>query len=628
MRLHGSGTIVALVTVAAIAAACGSNAKDSGFNSGGSSGGAGSGGGSGAGSGSGSGGITGDSGSLLGNDSGASSGGSSGGGKGLGCDATCQLAGGSCQSNVCVIVDNAGNVSSSTQGQLQAGGTGDANFKFLYPYDETVFPRGLIPPTMQFGGVAPNAEYVHITCDSLDYKGYFTPPQGPPALQLPAKDWTAILDAASGPNDPLHVEITKIANGIVAGPITETWPVAQGSLRGVLYYETYDSQLAGGLGSVGIMQIAPGATKPTVMKTGCGNVCHTASADGSTLVASQSLLSSASYNLKNNATAIQVAGDERFTYGGLYPDGSMAMSATHYRTWIPGAASLLYDTQTGMPVSGVNGWTITNGGTTAFSPDGQHIAFVHEDTNPSIISMMDFNKSTTTFSNLQDLATAPADAGWPAFTPDSKWVVYHSDTNAQFETDSGAMGDLWIVDTATKATARLDSLNGYSPNGSVYLPANDPTMNFAPTVLPEAVGGYFWTVFTSHRSYGNTLPTQQPGPDGADEYGKLWVAALDINAVDGKDASHPAFFLDGQELQADNLRGFWVLPPCRQNGNSCMSGDECCNGFCRSFEGGALSCTSSPGGCSNEYEKCTTAADCCNSDYQCIDGFCAQPAAQ
>jgi hypothetical protein len=482
---------------------------------------------------------------------------------------------------------------------------------------------------MQFTGVTADSEYVHITCASLDYKGYFTPPAGPPQLALSALSWTAVTNAASGPTDPLVVSITKISNGLVTGPIKESWPIAQGSLRGIVYYETYDSQLAGGLGSVGIMDIQPGASKPTVLKTGCGNVCHTASADGSTLVAAQSLLSSASYNLTSNAATIKVAGASVFTYGGIYPDGSIEMSATSYRTWVS-APSRLYDTQTGanIPATGWDG-VITNGGTTAFSPDGAHLAFVHEDVSGNTLAMMDFNKATTTFSNLVELATDPQYVGWPAFTPDSKWVVYHSDTDAAFETDSGAIGDLMIVDTATKAAHRLDSLDGYTGSGTAsYLPDDDPNLNFAPTVLPEAVGGYFWIVFTSHRGYGNTLATQQAGPDGADEYGKLWVAALDIDAADGTDPSHPAFFLDGQELNADNLRGFWVLPPCKQNGGGCTSGDECCDGFCRSSgEGGALACVAPPPGCSNEYEKCTTAADCCDTTEECINNFCAAPPA-
>lgn len=618
-------SLLAVLVITAIVSACGSGGNGSGFSSSGSSGG-------------GSGGSGGSSGgSLTGSSSGGGSFGDSGAGStsgGMippkGCDSSCPAAGGMCVNHVCVIDENPGGVDTGTQGQLNGGGHADSQFGWLYPYDKTVFPRGLLPPKFQFGGTAADAAYVHITCASLDYKGYFKPASSDLTLSQPV--WTAITNAASGPNDPLVVQVTKISGGQVTGPISESWPIAQGSLRGVVYYETYDSQIAGGVGSVGIMQIQPGATAPTVVKKGCGNVCHTASADGSTLVACVSLdFVSASYDLKTGASVIKQASGNVFTYGGLYPDGSMEMSATNYRTWI-NAPSRLYDTSNAqnIPATGWDG-VITNAGTTAFSPDGKHIAFVHEDKSPNVLAMMDFDKAATTFSNLQDLATAPQYAGWPAFTPDSKWVVYHSDTNDAFETDAGAQGDLYIVDTATKAVHALDALNGYAPGGgSTYLPAMDPNLNFAPTVLPEAVGGYFWVVFTSHRSYGNTLPTQQPGSDGtADEYGKLWVAALDIGAADGMDPSHPAFYLDGQETNADNLRGFWVLPPCKGNGGSCSSGDECCNGFCRpAGDGGPLECVPPPGGCSNDYERCMTAADCCNSTDQCINGFCSPPAAQ
>jgi len=185
---------------------------------------------------------------------------------------------------------------------------------------------------------------------------------------------------------------------------------------------------------------------------------------------------------------------------------------------------------------------------------------------------------------------------------------------------------------------RLDILDGYTGSGTAsYLPANDPGLNFAPTVLAEAVGGYFWTVFTSHRSYGNLVASKANSMGiefgacynvmGDEADGKLWVAALDINGAAGKDISHPAFYLDGQELQADNLRGYWVLPACAANGTECQSGDGCCSGFCRSTGGAAPVCVSQPQGCSNEFEKCTTAANCCTAGDECINGRCAAPAA-
>ena len=258
-------------------------------------------------------------------------------GPAAGCDPTsCMAAGGTCNGGTCTITENPGGVMPGDQTKLKNGGTADLAFAWLYPYDRTVFPRGLIPPTMQFGGTSPDATYVHVTFPGMDYTGFYGA-SNPGRVKPSAAVWTAITLAAKA-NSDVKVDVTKLSGGNVTGPITETWSIAQGSLRGTIYYETYDSQIAGGLGSVGIMRIDPGATTPSVVKSGCGNVCHTASADGSTLVANTQLsFGSASYDLRNDAGVIKAQTDLSFTYGALYPDGKFLMSATSYRTWAPGS---------------------------------------------------------------------------------------------------------------------------------------------------------------------------------------------------------------------------------------------------------------------------------------------------
>jgi hypothetical protein len=544
------------------------------------------------------------------------------------CDPACATAGGSCKLGLCSIVENGAGLTPAAQAQLKAGGSPDTTFQWLYPYDRTVFAHGLVSPTLQFAGNA-DAMAVHITAPSLDYTGYFKPGQGvgsnpcpssaPSCIALSQNAWQAVTAAVLG-TEVVNVAVTKTSGGKVAAPITESWTIAQGTLRGTVYHETYNSPLAG---AVGIMRIQVGAPQPTVLKSGCGNVCHSASADGSTLVADATLTTSASYDLRDGGALVRAQSDDSFAYAGLYPDGTLLMSSTNYGGAI-NSKSQLYDTKAGttIPASGWDG-VVTKGGTTAFSPDGKQIAFVHEDKdNGHTVAKMDFDVGTKTFSNLVDLATDSSQyLAWPAFTPDGKYVVYHSGSSSIFIAGLNSTADLYLVDVATHAVHRLDAVDGYTGSGSAtYLPGSDTGLSFTPTVLPEAVGGYFWVVFTSHRQYGNLLATKASN----DTLGKLWVAAIDVSPTPGKDPSHPAFYLDGQELNADNLRGFWTLPPCQQSGTGCASGDQCCTGFCRAV-GSTLQCVEPPKGCSNEFEKCTTAADCCMAKDLCINGRCAQP---
>ena len=268
----------------------------------------------------------------------------------------------------------------------------------------------------------------------------------------------------------------------------------------------------------------------------------------------------------------------------------------------------------------------------SFAPDGKQIVFNHFDTGSGhSLAVMQFDQPSKTFSALVDVATdATSYLGWPSFTPDGASVLFETDSRADFATWQGATGDLSVVDVASKTVTKLDELNGTS-GGTIYLPYGPPEahLNYEPTILPVAVGGYYWVVFTSLREYGNTI-TDPLASDILTRRRKLWVSALDIPAAGassaGKDVSHPAFYLEGQELAAGNMRGFWALDPCKSQGGACASGAECCGGFCRPSPSGSLVCVAPPTGCSQEYEKCTTDADCCGTGYRCLNGFCSEPA--
>ena len=489
----------------------------------------------------------------------------------------------------------------------------------------------------------------------LDYEGFYKP-SAPSQLALPDSLWTTLTNAATA-QDPVSVKITKSAGGAITGPIHETWTIAQGSLKGTVYYNTYTSPQANGAGAV--MRIQPGMPA-TVFIGGSANgctVCHTVSANGSVLTAAHGtseLLgdynSGSSYDLANNAAVMHQQPDSTFSFGALTPDGKLLMSnGAIPRTsplnpldWTPNVPgqtqgprpSRLYDPKTGATVAG-GGWdgTITYALMPSFSPDGHQIAFNHYDSGSGhSLAVMHFDQQGPAFSALVDVATdASSYLGWPSFTPDGASVVFETATRQDYATWQGANGDLSIVDLASKTVTKLDMLNGFA-NGAVYLPygASEAHLNYEPTILPVAVGGYYWVAFTSLREYGNTITDAISSQDLFSRRRKIWVAAIDATGGAGHDASHPAFYLPGQELAAGNMRGFWALDPCKADGQSCASGAECCDGFCRPAPGGGDQCVSPPSGCAQEYEKCAVDGDCCGAaqGYRCINGHCAQPTAK
>jgi hypothetical protein len=287
-----------------------------------------------------------------------------------------------------------------------------------------------------------------------------------------------------------------------------------------------------------------------------------------------------------------------------------------------------------------------------FSPDGTHLAFNFWGSTSSggdekSLATLAYDPATQAFSGLTTLFTPTVGAvSWSSFLPTNNAVVFEDELVSgagQFGfTWKTGQGQLYWVDLATQTAHPLDAANGIGSNGQPYLPtyggnhtgSGDVTLNYEPTVNPVVSGGYAWVVFTSRRLYANVATTSAYNSDPRDydwrtiiTPKKLWVAAIDLNAPPGTDASYPAFYLPGQELYAGNARGFWTVDPCLADGNGCQAGDECCSGYCQEGSNGSGTvCTSTPPTCSTEYEACTSTAECCGGSAAgifCIDGYCA-----
>jgi hypothetical protein len=356
------------------------------------------------------------------------------------------------------------------------------------------------------------------------------------------------------------------------------------------------------------------------------------------------LLQSESYDLlktptPNPASPLSTMPTDDWGFSGVFPDGSRLLTSGQ-----PGKTgnifpagpgnnpgmmgpkpSVMYDPTTGkaIPTTGQP----THMMMPTFSPDGKQVVFNDTDTGGGhSLVVMDFDQATNAFSNAKTIyKDATLYPGWPFFTPDSKAVVFSVGNSQNFASTSNpplnvpANANLFIGDLASGTAHALNAANGRLANGTAYLPygARDQDLNFYPTVLPVAAGGYFWVYFTSRRNYGNMNVDPLDGPASK----QLWVSAIDIapGGQGGNDRSHPAFYLPGQELKSGNIRAFATLAPCKSDGQTCATGIDCCNGACNSGSCGA------PSGCSKSDDKCTTTADCCRgAGLQCINGFCAQ----
>jgi hypothetical protein len=263
---------------------------------------------------------------------------------------------------------------------------------------------------------------------------------------------------------------------------------------------------------------------------------------------------------------------------------------------------------------------------------------------------------------------------WPIFESDSRSVIFQSTVPGDFccrtpnRMKYGYMapsnyyedpGRLWSIDTqaAPPTPVALTKLNSGEQ-------ATDANKSYQPTMLPLAVGGYRWVVFTSTRPYGNTInlaniqadfsdttryatASYTPMTNTSDIQSQLWVAAIDDSTSAATDRSHPAFWLPSQNFSASasdgysNQRPVWAIDACHPTGTdsgaTCEVDEDCCGAAnktaaCRldtPLQSPATRhCQARPpaGKCTATGGSCGATSDCC-SGAVCANALCAlQPA--
>ncbi len=554
-----------------------------------------------------------------------------------------------------------GTVTTAQMQALMRGGS-PGSLRFLYPYDGTLFPRGLLPPTLMWDNGSGDLIYVHIKSSEFEYQGCVVP-TGNGQFELPADVWTAAESSTQGGNDPFNVELTLLNGTTATGPIREQIFIAAATLKGTIYYNSYSSKLVNisgvsaatsalanllgmdggfGPGSGAVLRIEPGKKAEVFLGDKECTGCHAVSANGTRMVADAIVGSGGdTYALTPNMPPepkALVTGAKGPTFVGVYPDGSLYVANGHpggmgprYPIIAGLAQAALFETDTGKEVadSGIP----TGAMCPMFSPDGAELVFNdYAIGNGHGLATMTFDKTTRNAAGYKkvfqesDTSLFP---GWPFFLPDKNGIVFLLGAANDFSGDgiglvgsststAGApAGDVYILDLASGKNVILANAMGFASAqdaaaGKTYLPfgAEDLHHHYYPTVSPVAAGGYFWIFFDSFRHYGNQGLQRQ-----------LWGAAVDLsaNGTYTTDGSHPAFYLTGQETGTGNHRAFTALDPCLADGSSCTTGVDCCVGLCTNGTCGG------PPRCSNIDEVCGPGHACCDSNIPCVGGYCAAP---
>jgi len=540
---------------------------------------------------------------------------------------------------------------SADDAQKLMAGSGGGGLRVLYPYDGTVFPRGLFSPLMMWDGVTGDYVYVHIKTQLFEYKGCLTPTAAG-QLQLPQAVWDQAGAKTLGTADPATVELSVMSGGTVTGPATFSWTIAQATIKGSIFYNSYTSLLPGNIGG-SVLRIQPGGTAERFTAMEC-NGCHSVSVNGARLLSMTLGTGGRSYAIAPNTPVNPPAMNAgvRTAFGALYPDGSAYLATSTaievaragLTSLMTGAPSALFETDTGNAITGTG--IPTGALMPSFSPDGKLLAFNDYDANMAHgLVVMDYDTATHTATNRRVLfMDTDMRPGWPFALPDDNAVMFTRTTGADFSGDGaglagipglGPVSDLYMVDVKTSTSYMLARAMGFNTDAdaqsdTTYLPfgAEDVHKNYFPTVSPVAAGGYFWIFFDAVRHYGNLGLQRQ-----------LWGAAvtIDPNGDYAIDHSHPPYYLPGQEFGTGNHRAFAALDPCKQDGDDCTSGIDCCGGFCSIPEGGKDefgmepkgTCSSKVPMCANTNERCTSDADCCapespdQTPNTCIAGYCA-----
>lgn len=429
--------------------------------------------------------------------------------------------------------------------KLKAGGP-RGTLRWLYPYDQTVFPREMLPPTLMWEGSAKaTAIYVHLHAKYFDYKTIIKPALARGALPLPAAPeqpqlvldpgiWERAGEQTQGSSDPFTLELSTLDDGVVAGPVVLHFSIAQGAIKGSIYYScTSVNAVASGAGWGSLLRIPPRRAAQVLVPgiaegaTGSCTGCHAVSANGARMITqtlnlgampgTDAFAKAYSYQLTPERGVQTKRGINRYAaFSALYPDGAKYLTGSLVQDGVFAAgplgtsygnigsldaslplAATLYDSDTGevVPDTGIPSGALMP----MFSPDGRHLVFNDFAIDRAHgLAVMDYDTAQHKATNYQVLMReAPpvvpsvldrgVRPGWPFFLPDSQGVVFVRTNSADFTGGAAAANRSLGMAATPSATPTLGPVQDLAEPPSSDLHIADVRSGTV-TLLAKAMG--------------------------------------------------------------------------------------------------------------------------------------------
>lgn len=460
----------------------------------------------------------------------------------------------------------------------------------VYPLDHVVMPQNVYPADIQWTrGVAGDLYRLTITKPNYSLVVYAVHTGAAYTYSyLPdGKAWSGAAQSSPDSDATLTVDRWEMSSNTVYSGNPVRMKFAKGSLLGSIYYWDIAAGRIrriddGTANSVNFMPTPPAS--PVTGETCIG--CHVVSRDGRYMIGrlggGDNVGGVFDLTVSQSPTAVPTypitASLQKFWFATWKPDNTRIFGSE-----TPGGAAnsnvfYLFDSANGAVVTPTSGALPTRGTFPAWSPDGNRIVYSSEVNSWGGDGLTTANLSILpvtgqdAFGTPQRIHTATSITGstvdtYPTWSPDSKWIVFHNGTDGR--SDNNVAGGLYMIGPDGSGLIKLGQATDPGPgtgNGRVYFP------NFS----PFNVGGHFWLSYISNRPYGNAQAGTAASP-----HQQLWVSAVKNNPAPGEDPSCVPYWLPGQVRSAKNISAYWAPKACRQDGDSCSVGGECCSGLCQ-----------------------------------------------